>query len=124
MAILLTVLLAVFAGRKKQPARTRCYHTARRTGCPATDRNGGAENRTRVQRPTPEEPTCLAASPLPVSLRRVRRRRVSEASKTPPPSSPDFSRPPHLSTCGGPAQLSHTSLRALERLAARCSLES
>src|SRR2546421_2657676 len=74
-------------------------------------RNGGAENRTRVQRPTPENSTCLAASPLPVSLRRVRRRRVSEASKTPPTSSPVFSRPLSLSTKSRPAQLSDASLR-------------
>src|SRR5215213_6921316 len=50
---------------------------------PAVSSDGGAENRTRVQRPTPKESTCLDASPLPVLLRRVRRARVSETSKTP-----------------------------------------
>src|SRR5205085_7867775 len=84
-----------------------------------SDSNGGAENRTRVQRPTPEGSTCLVASLLPVSLRRVRRRRVSEATKTPAATSPVLSRPPPLSTNGGPAQLRDISLRALERLAAR-----
>src|SRR5687767_132211 len=81
--------------------------------------NGGAENRTRVQRPTPSESTCLDASLLPVSLGRVRFRRVSETSKTPSEASPDFSRPPPLSTSGRPAQLCDISLRALERLAAK-----
>src|SRR5947209_16969685 len=88
-------------GANKKSSRLDCgdvitppVEPAAASQCP----NGGAENRTRVQRPKPEESICLAASPLPVSPRRVRRRRVSEASKTPPEASPDFSRLPHLST--------------------------
>src|ERR1051325_9652086 len=74
-------------------------------------KNGGAENRTRVQKPTPVESTCLAASPQPVLLRRVRRPRVSEASKTPLATSPEFSRPARLSTRARPAQLCYAPAR-------------
>src|SRR5215204_759538 len=95
-----------FYGGQKQKSGGLPFREA-----PRSSFDGGAENRTRVQKPTPVESTCLAASPLPVLLWRVRRPRVSEASKTPRPTSPDFSRPARLSTRARPAQLSDAPLR-------------
>ncbi len=89
---------------------------------PFWQNNGGAENRTRVQEPSPPESTCLDASLLPAFRGRVHRRRVSEASKTPAATSPVLSRPLSLSTKSRPAHLSDISLRAHEQLAARRSL--